>query len=56
MPPLNAELKRQNVFNVSGLERQNAVIMREIAERRYDIARRDQEAAFAAAPSPSTMR
>jgi hypothetical protein len=40
---------------VEEMEKQIINLLREIAELRYDIARRDREAAFAAAPSPSIM-
>jgi hypothetical protein len=36
------------------LQEQIAILSRELAEARYEIATRDQEAAFVRAPSPST--
>ena len=51
---LRAE-RAQHAFNVAELERQLLVLLRELAEARLEIARRNRRETFAAAPSPSGM-
>ena len=48
-------LKEQLKFNAAEYERQIAVLMRDVMEARYELARRDLVDAFAGAPSPSAM-
>jgi len=48
-------LKEQLKFNAAEYERQIAVLMRDVMEARYELARRDLVDSFAGAPSPSAM-
>jgi hypothetical protein len=47
--------RAQHQFNLVEKEREIAILLRELAEARYELARRDTAAAFANAPSPSAM-
>jgi hypothetical protein len=47
--------KEQRAFDHRYYQEQIALLSRQLAEARYEIAKRDREAAFARAPSPSTM-
>jgi len=49
-------LKEQLKFNAAEYERQIAVLMRDVMEARYELARRDLVDAFASAASPSPMK
>jgi hypothetical protein len=51
---LKAE-RNQHAFDVAQFQEQIAILSRQLAEARYEIAKRDRENAFAEAPSPSTM-
>jgi hypothetical protein len=42
-------------LGVEEMRKQIIGLLRDLAEERYKTARRDREAAFAQAPSPSTM-
>jgi hypothetical protein len=46
--------RSQRAFDHAYYQNQIAMLSRELAEARYEIARRDRENAFASAPSPST--
>jgi ribosomal protein S4 len=50
-----AEERNQNAFNTAEMQRQIGMLLREIAELRLEIARRDREASFANLPVPSGM-
>jgi hypothetical protein len=50
---LRAE-REQRAFDHRYCQEQIALLSRELAEARYEIAKRDREKAFAEAPSPST--
>jgi hypothetical protein len=55
---LQEQLRRernQRAFDFACLEQEIAILSRQLAEARYEIAKRDREATFAAALSPSTM-
>jgi hypothetical protein len=55
---LQEQLQRersQHAFDNAYHQEQITLLLQEIAELRYDIARRDREKAFAEAPSPSAM-
>jgi hypothetical protein len=43
-----------HLFNVAQKQRELTIGLKELAEVRYELAKRDREATFAAAPSPST--
>lgn len=45
--------RAQHAFNLAQKESELALVLRELAEARYELARRDTAAAFANAPSPS---
>lgn len=45
--------RAQHAFNVSELEKQIAMLLKELAEERLEIAQRDRLDAFARTPSPS---
>jgi hypothetical protein len=47
--------RSQRAFDHSYYQEQIALLSRELAEARYEIAKRDREKAFAEAPSPSGM-
>jgi multidrug resistance efflux pump len=47
--------RNQHALTEARLKQENAVLTRELAEARLELARRDTERAFAAAPSPSSM-
>ncbi len=47
--------KEQRAFDHRYYQEQIGLLSRELAEARYEIAKRDREAAFACAPSPSGM-
>jgi hypothetical protein len=47
--------RAQHRFNLAEKDRELAVALRELAEARYELARRDRIEAFARAPSPSAM-
>ena len=51
---LQAALEAERAY-AAGLERDRAVLQRELLEARLEIARRNIVDAFAAAPSPSAM-
>jgi hypothetical protein len=51
---LRAE-KEQREFDHHYYQEQISLLSRELAELRYEIAKRDREKTFAEAPSPSTM-
>jgi hypothetical protein len=51
---LQAE-RSQHVFAVEEMQKQIISLLRDLAKERYKSARRDREAAFAVAPSPSGM-
>jgi prefoldin subunit 5 len=46
--------KEQRAFDHKYYQDQISLLSRELAELRYEIAKRDREKAFAEAPSPST--
>jgi hypothetical protein len=50
------QLKAQLKFNSAEYEKQIAVLIRDVMEARYELARRDMIDAFAGAPSPSAMK
>jgi hypothetical protein len=55
---LQEQLRRereQRAFDHRYFQEQIALLSRELAEARYELARRDREKAFAEAPSPSAM-
>jgi hypothetical protein len=55
---LQAELeaeRKQHAFDVAELEKQVAMLLRDLMEARYELARRNMVDAFANAPSPSAM-
>jgi hypothetical protein len=45
----------QNAFNCREYEKQIATLLHDLLEAKYELAKRDREIAFAAAPSPSAM-
>jgi hypothetical protein len=47
--------KAQHAFDHDYYQKQIVILSRELAEARYEIAKRDREEAFARAPSPSMM-
>jgi ribosomal protein L29 len=47
--------RSRHAFAVEEMQKQIIGLLRELAEERYKAARRDREAAFAQAPSPSGM-
>jgi hypothetical protein len=47
--------RAQHRFDLAEKDRELALVLRELAEARYELARRDTAAAFANAPSPSAM-
>jgi hypothetical protein len=47
--------RNQRAFDNAHFQEQITLLLREIAELRLEIARRDREGAFAAVSSPSTM-
>jgi len=47
--------RAQHAFNMEMMHKENLKLVRENVGLRLDIARRDREAAFAQAPSPSGM-
>ena len=51
---LEAE-RKQHKFNVTELEKQIAMLLRDLMQARYELARRNMVDAFASAPSPSAM-
>jgi hypothetical protein len=51
---LHAE-REQHAFDVAELEKSIAMLLRDLAQARYELARRDMIDAFAKAPSPSAM-
>jgi Skp family chaperone for outer membrane proteins len=46
--------RAQHRFNLAEKERELTAALRELAEARYEIAKRDRKNAFSGAPSPST--
>jgi hypothetical protein len=53
---LSEQLKKeraQHKFDLTEKDRELALVLRELAEARYELARRDTAAAFINAPSPS---
>jgi hypothetical protein len=55
---LQAELhaeREQHAFDVAELEKQIAMLLRDLMQARYELARRNMVDAFANAPSPSAM-
>jgi uncharacterized small protein (DUF1192 family) len=51
---LHAE-REQHAFDVAELEKQIAMLLRDLARARYELAQRNMADAFANAPSPSPM-
>jgi len=51
---LEAE-RKQHKFNITELEKEIAILLRDLMQARYELARRDVVDAFANAPSPSGM-
>jgi uncharacterized small protein (DUF1192 family) len=51
---LHAE-REQHAFDVAELEKKIAMLLRDLARARYELAQRDMIDAFANAPSPSAM-
>lgn len=51
---LEAE-REQHKFNISALEKEIALLTRDLLAAKYELARRDVVDAFASAPSPSAM-
>jgi excinuclease UvrABC nuclease subunit len=49
-------LQEQLKFNAAEHERQIAVLLRDLMQAKYELARRDMIDAFASAPSPSAMK
>jgi hypothetical protein len=47
--------RKQHAFNVGELEQQNALLIRDLAQARLELARRNMIDSFASAPSPSAM-
>jgi hypothetical protein len=43
------------LFNLAEKQRELTIALKELPEARYELARRDTQEAFAAAPSPSAM-
>jgi hypothetical protein len=54
MEQLRSE-RAQHRFDLAEKERELALVLRELAEARLELARRDRIEAFAHAPSPSAM-
>jgi len=55
---LQAELhaeREQHAFNVAELEKQIAMLLRDLMQARYELARRNMIDAFTSTPSPSAM-
>src|SRR5262249_49938037 len=55
---LQAELhaeREQHAFDVAELEKKIAMLLRDLMQARYELARRNMVDAFASAPSPSAM-
>ena len=55
---LQAELhaeREQHAFNLAEMEKEKAILSRELLQTRYELARRNVVDAFANAPSPSAM-
>ena len=55
---LQAELlaeREQHAFDVAELEKQVAMLLRDLMQARYELARRNMVDAFTNAPSPSAM-
>jgi hypothetical protein len=50
------KLQEQLKFNAAEHEREIAVLLRDLMQAKYELARRDMIDAFAAAPSPSEMK
>jgi uncharacterized protein YqfA (UPF0365 family) len=50
-----AQLQEQIRFNAAEHEREIAVLLRDLMQAKYELARRDMIDAFAGAPSPSAM-
>jgi hypothetical protein len=58
MTTLSNQLRSERAkyrFNMAEKERELALVLRELAEARLELARRDRIEAFARAPSPSEM-
>jgi hypothetical protein len=51
---LRAE-RAKHRYNMAEKEHELTVALKELAEARYELAKRDRETAFTRAPSPSTM-
>jgi hypothetical protein len=47
--------RAQHAFNCAEYEKQIALLLRDLAEAKYELARRDTRDARASAPSPSAM-
>ena len=52
---LHAE-REQHAFDVAELEKQVAMLLRDLMQARYELARQNMIAAFANSPSPSAMK
>ena len=51
---LRAE-RAQHAFDVAELEREKAILLRDLLEARHELARRDRVDAFVRVPSPSVL-
>jgi hypothetical protein len=51
---LKAE-REQGAFNSAHYEERISTLLRDLLQTKYELAKRDREAAFAAMPSPSAM-
>jgi hypothetical protein len=51
---LHAE-REQHAFDIAEKDKQIAMLLRDLMQARYELAKRDVIDAFAAAPSPSTL-
>jgi hypothetical protein len=47
--------RAQHAFNLAEKQRELTIALKELAEVRYELARRETQEAFARAPSPSAM-
>jgi hypothetical protein len=52
---LQEQLRTEHAHHGFNLVEKETILARELAEVRYELARRDRMEAFACAPSPSTM-
>ena len=56
---LSAQLRKERSqyrYDLAEKEKEIAILLRELGEARYELARRDRGEAFTRAPSPSAMK